>query len=138
MNRTTTASAGFRLATLPAHRLREMIGKREISIPELVADSLAAIAAHDGAIHAFVATCPEQALAEAEAAQARLRAARDAALGFDTGVEPDDRLLGWERRSAELVTGGETVLMTPQPGTVYGPDDWEEATLDDWLHPGAP
>ena len=72
------------------------------------------------------------------AAQARLRAARDAALGFDTGVEADDRLLGWERRSAELVTGGDTVLMTPQPGTVYGPDDWEEATLDDWLHPGAP
>lgn len=76
--------------------------------------------------------------ATSTADQARLRAARDAALGFDTGVEPDDRLLGWERRSAELVTGGDTVLMTPQPGTVYGPDDWEEATLDDWLHPGAP
>ena len=67
--------------------------------------------------------------------QARLRAARDAALGFETGVEADPRLLAWERRAAEVVTGGETQLMTPQPGTVYGPDDWEEASLDDWLHP---
>ena len=23
--------------------------------------------------------------------------------------------------------------MTPLPRTVYGPDDWEDASLDDWL-----
>ena len=23
--------------------------------------------------------------------------------------------------------------MTPLPRTVYGPDDWEDATLDEWL-----
>ncbi|WP_347309893.1 amidase [Defluviimonas sp. SAOS-178_SWC] len=74
MNRTMTVPAGIRLASLPAHRLREMIGKREISIPELVADSLAAIDSLDGALNAFTATCPERALAEAGAAQARLRA----------------------------------------------------------------
>lgn len=74
MECTTSAPAGTRLAALPAHRLRAMIGTREISIPELVADSLAAIAELDRALHAFVATCPERALAEAEAAQARLRA----------------------------------------------------------------
>jgi hypothetical protein len=24
-------------------------------------------------------------------------------------------------------------IMTPLPSTVYGPDDWEDASLDDWL-----
>jgi hypothetical protein len=24
------------------------------------------------------------------------------------------------------------------PRTVYGPDDWEDASLDDWLSPGEP
>ena len=28
--------------------------------------------------------------------------------------------------------------MTPLPGTVYGPDDWEEANLNDWLSDQAP
>jgi hypothetical protein len=28
--------------------------------------------------------------------------------------------------------------MTPLPRTVYGPDDWEDASLDDWLTPGNP
>ncbi len=74
MDRTITARARDRLAALPAHRLREMIGRGEISIPELVADSLAAIDECDGALNAFVATCPERAMAEAEAAQTTLRA----------------------------------------------------------------
>ena len=74
MDRTTVAPARARLAAIPAHQLREMIGRGEVSIPELVADSLAAIEERDGGINAFVTTCPERALAEAEAAQARLRA----------------------------------------------------------------
>ncbi|MCV2866904.1 amidase [Albidovulum sediminicola] len=61
-----------RLAALPAHRLREMIAKREISIPELVRDSLGAIEQDDDAMNAFASICPERALVEAEAAQARL------------------------------------------------------------------
>jgi hypothetical protein len=69
--------------------------------------------------------------------QTRLRAARDAALGFATGVDADERLLAWERTAAERVTGGDTHLMTPQPGTVYGPEDWDDASLDDWLRPPA-
>jgi hypothetical protein len=69
------------------------------------------------------------------AAQTRLRAARDAARGLSDEVEGDDRLVVWEHVSAQYVTGGDTHLMTPQPGTVYGPDDWDEASLDDWLHP---
>ena len=35
--------------------------------------------------------------------------------------------------SAEFVTGGDTHVMTPLPRTVYGPADWEDASLDDWL-----
>ena len=33
----------------------------------------------------------------------------------------------------EFVTGGDTHIMTPLPRTVYGPDDWEDASLDEWL-----
>lgn len=70
-------------------------------------------------------------------AQTRLRASRDASRGLETspGVDADDRLVEWERTAAEFVTGGDTHLMTPMPGTVYGPDDWDEASLDDWLEP---
>lgn len=67
--------------------------------------------------------------------QTRLRAARDAALGFGDEADPDPDLVAWEQRAATFVTGGDTQLMTPQPGTVYGPDDWDEASLDDWLRP---
>jgi hypothetical protein len=28
--------------------------------------------------------------------------------------------------------------MTPLPGTVYGPSDWENADLDDWMEAEAP
>ncbi|MBX3313024.1 MAG: hypothetical protein KF906_01790 [Actinobacteria bacterium] len=70
-------------------------------------------------------------------AQTRLRASRDAArgLGATSGVDADDRLVAWERTMAGFVTGGDTHLMTPMPGTVYGPADWDEASLDDWLSP---
>lgn len=66
----------------------------------------------------------------------RLHASRDAARGLGDEAEPDDRLVAWERTAARFVTGGDTHLMTPLPGTVYGPDDWDEASLDDWLDPG--
>ena len=69
------------------------------------------------------------------AAQTALRAARDGARGLTDEVLGDHRLVEWERRSADYVTGGDTLLMTPQPGTVYGPDDWDEASLADWLPP---
>ena len=37
---------------------------------------------------------------------------------------------------ADHVTSGDTQLMTPLPGTVYGPADWEDADLNDWLLEG--
>jgi hypothetical protein len=70
------------------------------------------------------------------AAQTRLRAARDAARGLSDEVAGDDRLVAWEQHAARFVTGGDTHLMTPQPGTVYGPEGWDEASLDDWLPKG--
>jgi hypothetical protein len=66
-------------------------------------------------------------------AQVRMRQNRDAARGLDDAGEADDRLVAWDRRSAEWVTGGDTHIMTPLPRTVYGPPGWEDASLDDWL-----
>ncbi len=61
------------------------------------------------------------------------RQSRDAARGLDDSSEPDERLVAWEQRSAEYVTGGDTHVMTPLPRTVYGPPDWESADLSDWI-----
>jgi hypothetical protein len=63
----------------------------------------------------------------------RLRQNRDAARGLCDEGEPDHRLVTWEKTSAEFVTGGNTHIMTPLPRTVYGPDDWEDASLEEWL-----
>jgi hypothetical protein len=69
------------------------------------------------------------------AAQTALRKARDAAWGLSDEAAPDDRLRSWEQTAAGYVTGGITQLMTPLPRTVYGPADWEDASLEDWLEP---
>ncbi|MBL7501126.1 hypothetical protein I6A84_11865 [Frankia sp. CNm7] len=66
-------------------------------------------------------------------AQLRYRKARDTTRGLSDDGDADDRIVAWERVSAEFVTGGDTHLMTPLPRTVYGPDDWEDAALEDWL-----
>jgi hypothetical protein len=63
----------------------------------------------------------------------RLRQNRDAARGLDDDGDADDRLVAWERTAAGFVTGGDTHVMTPLPRTVYGPPDWEDASLEDWL-----
>src|SRR5262245_56980328 len=63
----------------------------------------------------------------------RYRKNRDATRGLADDGTVDGRIVEWERVSAEFVTGGDTHLMTPLPRTVYGPDDWEDATLDNWL-----
>jgi hypothetical protein len=67
------------------------------------------------------------------ASQHRLRVNRDTTRGLSTEGEADDRIVAWEQRSAEYTVGGATHIMTPLPRTVYGPDDWEDATLDQWL-----
>jgi hypothetical protein len=66
-------------------------------------------------------------------AQHRMRVNRDTTRGLSTEGEADERLVAWEQRSAQYVTGGNTHVMTPLPRTVYGPEDWEDATLADWL-----
>ena len=65
--------------------------------------------------------------------QVRLRENRDAVHGLCDDGEPDERLVAWDQRSAQYVTGGDQHIMTPLPRTVYGPDDWEDAALEDWL-----
>jgi hypothetical protein len=72
------------------------------------------------------------------AAQRTLHQNRDTTRGLCDEGEVDHRLVTWEQRSAEWVTGGDTHIMTPLPGTVYGPDSWEEASLEDWLHTDRP
>ena len=49
----------------------------------------------------------------------------------DTGLE-DERLLENHKLLSSYVVSGDTQLMTPLPGTVYGPSDWEEANEQDW------
>lgn len=63
----------------------------------------------------------------------RFRKARDTTRGLGDDGERDDRIVEWERAAAGFVTGGDTHIMTPLPRTVYGPDDWEDAALEDWL-----
>ena len=53
----------------------------------------------------------------------------------DTGVE-DERLVKNHKLLASYVVSGDTQLMTPLPGTVYGPSDWEEANEQDWYEQG--
>ena len=65
--------------------------------------------------------------------QIRLRQNRDTTRGLCDEGDVDERLTDWDRISAQFVTGGDTHLMTPLPRTVYGPDDWEDATLEQWL-----
>ena len=50
----------------------------------------------------------------------------------------DERITEWEKTASTFITGGDTHIMTPLPGTVYGPDGWEEANLNDWLSEEAP
>lgn len=70
------------------------------------------------------------------AATTRYHQNRDTTRGLCDEGEADDRIVRWEQRSAEFVTGGDTHMMTPLPRTVYGPPDWEDASLDDWLAEG--
>ena len=108
MERTTSAASRSRLCTLPAHQLRCMIGSGDISVPELVADSLAMIEQCDGNLNAFVATCPERALAEAEVAQARLRAreAMPTLLGVPLAVKDVEPVAGLPMSCGSRVYAG--------------------------------
>jgi hypothetical protein len=45
----------------------------------------------------------------------------------------DDRIAAWEARALDWITGGTELQMTPLPRTVYGPEDWEDASLEQWF-----
>jgi hypothetical protein len=65
--------------------------------------------------------------------QVRYRQNRDTTRGLCDEGESDERIVAWDAVSAGFVTGGDSHIMTPLPRTVYGPPDWEDASLDDWL-----
>ena len=62
--------------------------------------------------------------------QVRLYENRGWPAACTTTAIPTSGSLHWERRSAEFVIGG---AGDDAAATVYGPDDWEDASLDDWL-----
>jgi hypothetical protein len=65
----------------------------------------------------------------------RFRQDRDTTRGLCDAGTHDERILEWDRASATFVTAGDTHILTPLPLTVYGPDDWGDASLEDWLAP---
>jgi len=67
------------------------------------------------------------------AARTQYLADRDTTRGLSDEGTADDRIVGWERTAAGYTVGGSSHIMTPLPRTVYGPDDWEDASLDQWL-----
>jgi hypothetical protein len=67
------------------------------------------------------------------ASNTRWHQCRDTTRGLCDEGDSDERIVEWECVSANYVTGGDAHIMTPLPRTVYGPDDWEDASLDDWL-----
>jgi hypothetical protein len=58
---------------------------------------------------------------------------RDTTRGLCDEGTVDDRITAWEAKSAQYTLGGASHIMTPLPKTVYGPDDWEDASLDEWV-----
>ena len=64
-------------------------------------------------------------------AHARMWGAWAAARGLSDEHKADDRLLAWERRALEYTTRRREELMTPRPGCVYAPDDYETPTDSD-------
>lgn len=59
----------------------------------------------------------------------RLNKAADAAAGFDEGVDGDDRLLAWRATAQQYTTRFREELMTPAPGTLTGPEAYEDDTF---------
>ena len=62
----------------------------------------------------------------------RMRKNLDTTRGLDDSGEEDARLVENLNLLSSYVVSGDTQLMTPLPGTVYGPSDWEEVNEQDW------
>ena len=67
------------------------------------------------------------------AARTAFHKARYTSRGWSDEGTVDDRIARWDQTALTWVTGGNERHMTPLPRTVYGPDDWEDATLEMWL-----
>lgn len=135
------AAAGTR-GTLFVHEVLEVRPAARLEFCNLVATRRVPMMADHGhhvtGIYEVLSNTHEVVLvwATTVGAQTELRKARDAAWGLSEEAPADERLREWELTAADYVTGGITQLMTPLPRTVYGPPDWEDASLEDWLDPG--
>ena len=67
------------------------------------------------------------------AARTAFHKARYTSRGWCDEGTVDDRIANWDQAALTWVTAGNERHMTPLPRTVYGPDDWEDATLEMWL-----
>jgi len=67
------------------------------------------------------------------ASRTQFLANRDTTRGLSDEGTVDERIVDWERVAADYTVGGASHIMTPLPRTVYGPDDWEDASLEHWL-----
>mgnify|MGYP001192842799 CR=1 FL=1 len=121
------------------HEVLEVDPARRLEFLGLVADRRVAMMADHGhqvtGIYEVLGNLHEVVVvwATTVAAQTELRKSRDAAWGLDDAAPADERLREWEITAAGFVTGGITQLMTPLPRTVYGPPDWEDASLEGWI-----
>ena len=108
MDKQAPSIASPRLADLPADNLRRMILRRDISVPELVADALAAIGERDSDLNAFTTTCHDRAMDEARAAQKRLGAggALPPLLGLPLAVKDSEPVAGLPFACGSLVHRG--------------------------------
>lgn len=102
-------SSVSRLSGLPAHQLRKMIRDRDISILELVEDSLAAIEETDPKLNAFVTVCPERAMGEAIRAQSRVHENDPSLslLGLPLAVKDAEPVAGMPMGCGSLVHAGQ-------------------------------
>jgi Asp-tRNA(Asn)/Glu-tRNA(Gln) amidotransferase A subunit family amidase len=93
------------LLVLGTARLREALIRREITVPELVAEALTAIERLDGTLNAFVTSCPDRAMTEARAAQARLEAGGTLPplLGLPLAVKDAEPVAGLRFTAGSLV-----------------------------------
>jgi hypothetical protein len=71
------------------------------------------------------------------AARTEYHKARYTTRGWCDEGRADVRIMRWNHIAGAWITGGDERHMTPLPRTVYGPDDWEDATLEMWFEGSA-
>src|SRR5262249_46234221 len=97
VHRRPPAPAMSQLAALTIHELAPLLERRAVSPVEVTAEMLARIDALDGRLRAFVTVWPEQALAEARAAEAAIGSGdyRGPLHGVPLSIKDNIAVAGW-------------------------------------------